>query len=272
MKPFRSSRPLSLWFALPLALMACGGEAPEPQQAAAPAAPATPAAPAPAAAPSEKTYDLCAGQVAGVDVSTLSRKGEMQPQLAPAFLDRMQACDAADVAPPAALAVADAGAVNEKGDCVWPSGVSCHYHEGVEFVSSGVSRPSLKELHCIFPSSADPKSPEVFGGQFTCKVPMPAAGADAHGVQAGAACGAGLLPALSTALSGCESSRCCDDGTLTGTLASRTAAGALDLRPDFHICGGVIELDCTLLAGLTGHSANAPAYGDPVDAPAAQHP
>jgi hypothetical protein len=206
--------------------------------------------------PATREYDLCLGQDGPVDPKT-SRTGPMTTQLAPALLDKMNACEARDKAPPADLAVKDAGTVNAEGDCVWLNKVSCHYHLGVEFVSSNdAARPKLGELHCIFPTTDD--SPEVFGGHFTCTEAPAAAPVE------GAACGEGLLPELVKALSGCWNVRCCDDGTLTGTTQSRTEKKKLSVRPDFHICATTMALDCRALANLHGHSANAPKYGDPV--------
>ncbi len=223
-------------------------------------------APAPVTAPAATgTYAVCAGQ-GGDATAEPSRVGDMAAQLAPAFLDQMAACAPADVAPTAGV-TADAGAVNAKGDCAWPTGVSCHYHLGIEFATAGEPRPAVGELHCIFPSNDDAKSPEVFGGHFRCAGHEAAAPAahGAHEVHEGAACGAGLLPALAAALSSCASVQCCDDGTLTSPTDARQAAGTLDVRPDFHICGGTMELDCAALATMTGHAANAPAYGPPIE-------
>lgn len=264
-------------FALPvllslLALSACGGgsadHAAAPETKTADAAPA--ATPEPAPPPvAEATYPLCTGQTAGIDAATLARTGAVDAQLAPAWLDKMTPCGAADVAPAEALAIANAGKVNAKGNCDFENGVSCHYHLGVEFVASGAERPARGEVHCIFPNAADGKSPEVFGGHFTCKGADPAAKVEAHGgahaVQEGAACGGGLLPALRAALSSCQGVSCCDDGTLTATLEARTAGGTLDVRPDFHICAQPMELDCSALSTMTGHSANAPAFGAPIE-------
>lgn len=210
---------------------------------------------------------MCTGQ-SGAG-TTGARTGEMQTQLAPAFLDEMSACNTLDIAPGADHVTSGAGTVNAKGDCGWDNGVSCHYHLGVEFVRSGVDRPRTGEIHCIFPSTDDAKSPEVFGGHFTCAGAeaehSPSAQHGGHTVHEGAACGEGLLPTLSAALSSCSSVRCCDDGTLTSATEQRTANGTLDVRPDFHICESTMELDCAALAQLTGHSANAPAYGAPIE-------
>jgi hypothetical protein len=178
----------------------------------------------------------------------------------------MRACSAADRTVPAALAIADAGTVNEKGECAWPNGVSCHYHLGVEFVASGLdTRPHYAELHCIFPSD-DPKRPRVFGTHVAClagtHLPV-----DRH-ASVGAACGAALLPAVAAlAASPACDARCCEDGTLTTLTADRETAATLDVRPAFRMCSAPAPLDCDILAPLSGHPANAPIYGAPVAEP-----
>jgi hypothetical protein len=213
----------------------------------------------PAKAPGAQPVPICSGQLASSQAAaTTPRSGTMSMQLAPSFLDRMPACSKADTA---FSAVADAGAVNAKGDCEWPSGVKCHFHLGTEFVVSGAPRPSGGELHCIVASS-DPKSPRVFGTHFTCKAGT--AVTHEHEPHAGAACGAGLLTALATHLDSCDA-RCCDDGTLTTTTAVREQAGTLDVRPDFRMCANTTELDCTTLAVMVGHSAYAPVFGAPIE-------
>jgi hypothetical protein len=202
---------------------------------------------------------MCTGQTA--DATATAHGGEMPQQLAPSFLDRMPACSKAEAAPPAELAVATAGTVNAKGDCDWTNGVSCHFHLGAEFVVSGAPRPQVGELHCIFPTS-EAKSPQVFGTHFTCKAGT--AIAHGHDVHAGQACGAALLSQLGSTLSGCDA-KCCEDGTLTATTEERREQGKLDVRPDFRICTQTLELDCGAIAALTGHKANAPAFGAPID-------
>ena len=206
--------------------------------------------------PSVQPAAMCTGQMPEAHAS--AHTGAMPLQLAPSFLDRMPACSKADLA---FASLADAGAVNAKGDCEWPSGVKCHFHFGAEFVVSGAPRPPVGELHCIV-ASDDPKSPRVFGTHFTCKVGT--AVTHEHEVHPGPACGAGLLSALATHLDGCDA-RCCDDGTLTTTTAAREQAGMLDVRPDFRICTKTTELDCTTLAAMVGHSAYAPAFGAPIE-------
>lgn len=205
----------------------------------------SPKAPVPTAVP------MCSGQT--LASAAAPRTGPTDLQLAPGFLDHMPAC----TAPAPAPLTADAGTVNAKGDCEWPSGVKCHFHSGTEFVESGAPRPKGGELHCIFPSS-EPKSPRVFGTHFTCK-----SGSVGKQLQQGAACGAALMTTLAASLDSCDT-RCCDDGTLTTTLEERHAAGALDVRPDFRICAKSAELDCSMFTGMIGHSANAPVYGAPI--------
>jgi len=215
--------------------------------------------PAPAKAPGVQAIPMCTGQLADAQAAaTTPRSGAMHMQLAPSFLDHMPACGKADLA---FAAVADAGVVNAKGDCEWPSGVKCHFHLGAEFVMSGAPRPSAGELHCIV-ASDDPKSPHVFGTHFTCK--SGTAVTHEHEAHAGPACGANLLTALATHLDGCDA-RCCDDGTLTTTTAAREQAGTLDVRPDFRICAKTTELDCSTLATMIGHSAYAPVFGGPIE-------
>jgi len=242
----------ALGLALGLGLVACAG-------AAAPATPATPSASSAAASssplPATPVIPMCTGQAAPPPADT-PRSGPMRLELAPAFLDRMPACSAAAATLPAARVDASAGVVNDKGECAWPGGVTCHFHVGVEFVPSGVPRPALGELHCIFPNAAEPKSPTVYGAHFSCP-----ASAD-RTPHVGAACGAGLLPQLAAAATTCDA-RCCDDGTLTTTPSAREQAGTLDVRPDFRMCAAPIQIDCGALANLVGRPANAPVYDSP---------
>src|SRR4051812_4750109 len=119
------------WCALAL-LVACGSSKPRAPQA-------------------SELAPMCSSQTAGPTAT--GRTGEMALQLAPSFLDRMPACSKQEAAPPADLAIADAGVVNAKGDCEWTNGVACHFHLGAEFVVSGAPRPRVGELHCIFPTA-----------------------------------------------------------------------------------------------------------------------
>ncbi|HEX2731622.1 MAG TPA: hypothetical protein VHM70_08460 [Polyangiaceae bacterium] len=174
----------------------------------------------------------------------------------------MTQCRAEDVPPADIISQAGDGSINEKGDCAFASvGVSCHYHSGSEFVTAGTAKqtPGQGELHCIFPSS-DPKSPHVFGGHVTCRDPAqgtPGAHSDKHEVKAGASCSAAILQELQH----CQSSRCCDDGTLTNPIADLVREGRNDVRPDFRICSDTLTIDCGLLANFTPHNANSPALG-----------
>lgn len=243
---------------------------PAPAASDAPAAPTSPtaasASPAPISASSASApaapaseYPICRGQkLAAVPTA---RAGAVNAQLAPAFLDQMSACRAGDAPPTAIIEHTTDGTINEKGDCVFASGVSCHYHSGAEFIASENAKqtPGQGELHCIFPSS-DPKSPHVFGGHVTCRDPAQGRSASEpgkHEVKAGASCSAALL----TELTHCAASRCCDDGTLTNPIADLVHDGRNDVRPDFRICESTLRIDCELLANLTAHDANSPALG-----------
>ena len=85
----------------------------------------------------------------------------------------------------------------------------------------------------------------------------PAVPTHEHAVHRGAACSAAILEQLST----CPSSRCCDDGTLTGVIAELEQKGQNDIRPDFRICEPLVAIDCSLLEKLSPHTANSPALG-----------
>lgn len=241
--------------ALPLPAPAAES-APAAAASAAPVSVASSAPPAPAAAP---TYPICGGQK--LATAPTERTGAVSAQLAPAFLDQMSACRAEDAAPAELIKHTSDGTINEKGDCVFPNGVSCHYHSGSEFMANASAKqtPGQGELHCIFPSS-DPKSPRVFGGHLSCRDPaqgMAMSEPGKHEVKAGASCSAALLSELTH----CASSRCCDDGTLTNPIADLVHDGRSDIRPDFRICESALSIDCDLLANLTAHDANSPALG-----------
>ena len=232
-----------------------------------PAGPTGPASAAPAAA---GEYPMCRGQRLAIVVSEpRPRSGPTTYQLAPAFLEEMNACRPDSALPRDLIAKAGEGTVNAKGDCEYASiGVSCHYHTGSEFLSVSTTQQTAGrgELHCIFPSS-DPKSPSVYGGHVMCRgagqgKPNPAH-QPSHEVKAGAKCPAALVAQLEA----CQTFRCCDDGTLTTPIAELIKEGRNDIRPDFRICTAPIELDCGLLENLTGHEANSPALGG-VGAPA----
>ncbi|HKO91259.1 MAG TPA: hypothetical protein VJU61_08915 [Polyangiaceae bacterium] len=212
-------------------------------------------------------YAMCHGQHVA-DATAVPRSGPSQAQLAPAFLDEMAECSAADAVPADVIARATDGTINAKGDCEFASiGVSCHYHSGSEFVTSSTAQqtPGQGELHCIFPSD-DPKSPHVYGGHVACRdhaLGEPhgnaaSKGAHAtHEVHAGASCPVALLHQLD----GCKGLRCCDDGTLTNPIAELAQSGRNDVRPDFRICEDTLAVDCELLDQLTVHAANSPALG-----------
>jgi len=242
---------------------------PPPVQAAPPTPVATapvPAtsAPAPtnsaaAAPPAPTAYPMCGGQK--LTAAPSARTGAVSAQLAPAYLDQMTACRPEDAAPLELIKSTTDGTINEKGDCVFPNGVSCHYHSGSEFVANESAKQvaGQGELHCIFPS-AEAKSPRVFGGHVSCRDPAQGMGTSAggkHEVNAGASCSAALLSELTH----CGSSRCCDDGTLTNPIADLVHDGRNDVRPDFRICESTLSIDCDLLANLTAHDANSPALG-----------
>jgi hypothetical protein len=213
-------------------------------------------------APAGSTPQMCSGQTPeSAATATTPRAGEMPLQLAPSLLDHMAPCAKRDASPPPDLVLASAGSVTEQGDCEWSNGVSCHFHLGAEFVDSRAPRPNVGELHCIFPSG-EPKSPRVYGTHFTCT--RGTAVSHEHDVHPGQPCGANLLRRLSAMMDRCDA-RCCDDGTLTSSTEARREEGTLDVRADFRICTTTAELDCSMLSTMTGHPANAPRFGAPVD-------
>jgi hypothetical protein len=193
--------------------------------------------------------------------ATTPRDGAMTLQLAPGLLDHMAKCTKQEATLPSELVQQSAGSVNEKGDCEWSNGVKCHFHLGAEFVESSGPRPKVGELHCIFPGG-EPKSPRVYGTHFTCKAGS--AVPHEHEAHPQQACGASLLTSLAATMERCDP-RCCDDGTLTLTTDARRQAGTLDVRPDFRMCSATTELDCSVFAGMVGHSAYAPRFGPPVE-------
>jgi len=213
----------------------------------------------PAAHPAD--YAMCGGQRLPEGAAP-PRRGPVELQLAPAFLDHMAACRAESGPPHDVIAKADDGTVNDKGHCEYALGVSCHYHAGAEFIHSSTTQqtPGRGELHCIFPG-ADPKSPAVYGGHVVCRGAghgkVHGGPAPSHEVKAGASCPDELLEQLRS----CQAFRCCDDGTLTNPIADLVREGRHDIRPDFRICSDAIEIDCELLANLTPHHANSPALG-----------
>lgn len=223
-------------------------EAPKPPPVAKVEAPA-PVVPAPAPAPA--AYPIC-DRGPTPEGQNLGRTGDPGRQLAPVGTDRMVDCADADEVPAQAMADAAAGKLSDKGNCEWANGVSCHFHGSIEFTDAGApAAEGTRELHCIFPGDADKNSPEVFGGHFTCK----AGTAPTEKGAAGAACGAGLLPALRASMEGCnEDVHCCDDGTLTKGYADQSPEER-QLRPDFHICTKAMEIDCGLIGGMEAHHA-----------------
>lgn len=248
----RSALSLSLLSALALAA-GC-------QTAAPTAPPAVPTAqPTPPAA--AEHYPACHGQkLAAAPDAPL--RGPATSQLAPAFLDEMSDCHPDGDHHDDLIAKAKDGVINAKGDCEYASvGVSCHFHAGSEFITSGThaQTPGMGELHCIFPGQ-DAKSPAVYGGHVTCRNPeqgKPHGDHLDHTVKAGATCSAGLLSQIRS----CQHFRCCDGGTLTNPINDLVRDGRNDIRPDFRICSDTIEIDCDLLAALTPHDANSPALG-----------
>jgi hypothetical protein len=193
-------------------------------------------------------YATCAGQ------------GANPQQLAPAFLDQMPRCRSADTAGADRLfgLGRDGTIVEGKGDCQFDDGISCHFHTSMEFVDSTKLRDdenAVGEMHCIVPSP-DANSPTVYGAHLRCKAgTSPAAGAKSCSIQ--------LLATLDTAR--CQSGwKCCDDGTLTKPV-SKQQGTEKKLRPDFRICqDGFIEIDCGLLHGMHGHTANVAGLGEEI--------
>ena len=221
---------------------------------AAPSSPAGPASSGPAAPASDTAgigapkYPVCSGQ------------GANASQLAPAFLDKMPACESGDTAPAGKLGeLAGNGTIDEaKGDCEFAAGISCHFHTAMEFVSSTKSRDdgrALGEIHCIVPSS-DANSPTVYGAHLRCK----AGTSSASGTRA---CSKALLDVFDAPH--CRSDwKCCDNGTLTKPVSKQSDAEKR-LRPDFRICtDDAIEIDCGLLHGMRGHTANVAGVGEEV--------
>jgi hypothetical protein len=204
----------------------------------------------------------CSGQTPDTrSTSKTPREGTMTLQLSPSFLDQMQACTKPGAAPQPELVQAQSGTVTSKGDCAWATGVECHLHLGAEFVDSHGPRPSVGEIHCMFPTST-PNSPRVYVTHFTCK----AGSSVPHGreVHAQQACGANLLPTLAATMDRCDP-HCCDRGTLTDPPDARRDTGQLAVRPDFAVCTTTAELDCSMFAAMTGRAAYAPAFGAPID-------
>jgi hypothetical protein len=216
----------------------------------------TPKAPAAAVDP-----PMCSGQTPDSrSTSKTPRDGAMTTQLSPGFLDQMAACPKPDATPQANLALPAAGYVDSHGDCQWSNGVVCHFHFGAEFVDSRAPRPSVGEVHCIFPT-ATPKSPRVFVTHFTCKAGTLLT--RSHDTPTQQPCGTNLLPTIAATMDRCEP-RCCERGTLTDPAPERKQAGKLDDRPDFSVCTQTAEVDCGMFSGMIGRAANAPYFGAPI--------
>lgn len=193
-------------------------------------------------------YAVCHGQ------------GGNASQLAPAFLDDMERCQAAAVAPADGLpqAAGDGTIIAEKGDCQFDHGITCHFHTSMEFVGEGKRKDdehAVGEIHCIVPS-ADASRPTVFGAHVRCAAgTTPGSGARA--------CTKELVEVLQ--LGRCHAGwKCCDQGTLTKPVGKQSAAERA-LRPDFRICEeDAIEVDCGLFHGMHGHTANVAGLGEEI--------
>lgn len=207
------------------------------------------AAPAEAVDPSDlgpAQYLVCGGQ------------GGDPAQLAPMFLDRMPSCLLPDVATDDLAARGGDGKLIEgKGDCQYDKGITCHFHSSMEFVNSTLLKDDeheVGEMHCIVPSKY-PNSPTVYGAHLKCK-----AGTSIDEPSATASCTSGLLAVL--AKSNCTGGwKCCDNGSLTKPVSKQSDAEK-NIHPDFRICGdAAIEIDCGLLHGMHGHTANVVGLG-----------
>jgi hypothetical protein len=194
-------------------------------------------------------YAVCSGQ------------GGNARQLSPAFLDRMDACASADVAPADSLAAraGDGEIIAAKGDCQYGQGISCHFHTSMEFVAADHRKDdahAVGEVHCIVPS-ANASSPTVYGAHVRCK-----AGTTPDSSMR--ACSHELLQLFDH--DSCHQGwKCCDNGTLTKPVAKQSPA-ELKLRPDFRICeDAAIEVDCGLFHAMHGHTANVVGLGEEYD-------
>ena len=193
-------------------------------------------------------YAVCKGQ------------GANPRQLAPAFLEQMDACGQADTAPADTLADAagDGAIIADKGDCQFDHGITCHFHTSMEFVTASRLKDDehgVGEMHCIVPSG-HASSPSVYGAHVRCKPgTTPASGTKA--------CSRQLLQAFDH--QHCRDSwKCCDHGTLTKPVGKQAAA-ELKLRPDFRICTDeAIEVDCGLFHDMRGHTANVAGLGEEI--------
>jgi len=246
----RSIRPLFLLVLAAAAYPACKSDPTVKSAATTPGDPMAASADPAAADPSDDIgaprYGVCRGQ------------GGNARQLAPAFLDAMDACSAADLAPADRLAerAGDGAIIEGKGDCQFAEGISCHFHTAMEFVGSAslnADDRGVGEMHCIVPSG-NTNSPTVYGAHVRCKPgTTPASGNQA--------CSRALLEVLDR--SRCSGGwRCCDNGTLTKPVGKQSPA-ELKLRPDFRICqDAAIEVDCGLFHDMHGHTANVASHGE----------
>ena len=205
----------------------------------------TPASAAGGQAAGGGKYAVCGGQ------------GGNPAQLAPAFLDKMEACAAPDMPPDGLAARGGDGTIIEgTGDCQFQQGISCHFHTSMEFVTADRLQDDgrgVGEMHCIVPS-ADANSPTVYGAHVRCK-------AGTTQVSGARACRNGLLKLVERG--SCHDGwRCCDNGTLTEPVGKQAPA-ELELRPDFRICqDDALEVDCGLFHGMHGHTANVVGLGE----------
>ena len=207
------------------------------------------------ASPSRESDDIGAPKYA-----VCKGQGGDPRQLAPAFLDKMDACEQADTVPADTLSSAsgDGSIIAGKGDCQFDRGITCHFHTSMEFVNTGKledDERGVGEMHCIVPA-ANADSPSVFGAHVRCKPGT----TRASGTKA---CSKELLQALDRGH--CRDGwRCCDNGTLTEPVGKQAPA-ELKLRPDFRICvDDAIEIDCGLFRGMHGHTANVVGLGEEI--------
>jgi hypothetical protein len=213
----------------------------------------------PAAAPGASTpssSSAATDDIGAASYAVCKGQGGNPRQLAPGFLDAMDECRPADVAAadPLSAVAADGSIIEGKGDCQFENGISCHFHTSIEFVSAGkLKDDQVGELHCIVPSG-NASSPSVYGAHVRCKAGTTPAGGTK-------ACSRQLL--LAVERDHCRDGwRCCDNGTLTKPVARQSPA-ELTLRPDFRICrDDAIEVDCGLLLGMHGHTANVVGLGE----------
>jgi hypothetical protein len=216
----------------------------------------TPSSGAPASASPSRDVD----DIGTPKYAVCNGQGGNPRQLAPAFLDKMNACENADTALADTLSATagDGALIANSGDCQFDHGISCHFHTSMEFVNTTKLKDDERrvgEMHCIVPS-ANADSPSVFGAHLRCKPGT----TRASGTKA---CSKELLQALDSRR--CRDGwRCCDNGTLTEPVGKQGPA-ELRLRPDFRICvADAIEVDCGLFHGMRGHTANVVGLGEEI--------